>query len=299
MHALSHWLDRHWPQWYDWILLTRFNRPIGSYLLIGPTLWALWIAAKGLPRVDVLVIFVVGVFLMRSAGCIINDYADRHWDGEVKRTLDRPLVTGKISPRQALKGFFILLGCAFLLVLLTNKLTILLSFVAVGLASLYPFTKRFTHLPQLFLGLAYSMAIPMAFAAQANELPQIVWLLYIANICWTIAYDTLYAMVDRDDDLKVGIKSTAVLFGELDLAMISLLYAMSISCLYLAFKQLDLGVYAYLGLGLGTLYIAWLMWSVRDRSREACFRAFLQNYWFGLIVWGGLVMHYAASALSQ
>ena len=299
MQTLTDWLDRHLPQWSDWVQLTRFNRPIGSYLLIGPTLWALWIAAEGIPRFDLLIIFILGIFLMRSAGCIINDYADRHWDGAVKRTTDRPLVTGKISAKQALVGFAVLLGCAFLLVLLTNPLTIGLSFVAAGLASLYPFTKRFTHLPQLFLGLAYAMAIPMAFAAQTNQVPQVAWLLYIANICWTIAYDTLYAMVDRDDDLKVGIKSTAVLFGELDLLMISALYLMCLSCLYLAFQQLGLGLYAYLGLGLGALYVFWLLWQARDRSREKCFQAFLRNYWFGLIVWGGLVAHYATSALSQ
>lgn len=285
-------LDRIWPQWYDWVLLTRFNRPIGSYLLIGPTLWALWIAAEGFPQLHILVIFIVGVFLMRSAGCIINDYADRHWDGEVKRTHDRPLVTGRLTAKQALKGFALLLAIAFALVLLTNKLTVMLSFAAAGLASLYPFMKRYTHLPQVFLGLAYSMAIPMAFAAQSNEVPVIAWLLYIANVAWTMAYDTLYAMVDRDDDLRVGIKSTAVLFGELDLAMIGVLHAICITCLWLAFKQLQLGTYAYYGLLAGTAYVAWLLWSARSRSRESCFRAFLQNYWFGLIVWFGLVLHY-------
>lgn len=292
MKFLTQQLDRFWPAWHDWVLLTRFNRPIGSYLLLGPTLWALWIAAEGFPNLTVLVIFVVGVFIMRSAGCIINDFADRHWDGAVKRTVDRPLVTGRLTPKQALKGFALLLAVAFLLVLLTNPLTIKLSFAAVALASLYPFMKRYTHLPQLFLGLAYSMAIPMAFAAQTNAVPTVAWLLYLANMAWTMAYDTLYAMVDRDDDLKVGIKSTAVLFGELDLAMISMLYAFAVACLWLAFKQLGLGAYAYLGLLVGSVYIGWLMWSVRSRSRETCFKAFLQNYWFGLIVWLGLVLHY-------
>ncbi len=292
MQALTKHLDRLWPSWYDWVMLTRFNRPIGSYLLIGPTLWALWIAGEGSPDFNLVVIFIVGVFLMRSAGCIINDYADRHWDGEVKRTTDRPLVTGRLTAKQALKGFAVLIGLAFLLVLLTNQLTILLSFVAVGLAALYPFSKRFTHLPQLFLGLAYSMAVPMAFAAQTGEIPKVAWLLYIANMSWTMAYDTLYAMVDRDDDLKVGIKSTAILFGDLDLFMISTLYAITIGCLVLTFSQLDLGVFAFTGLILGGLYFAWLAWSARDRSREACFKAFLQNYWFGLIVWAGLAAHY-------
>lgn len=292
MQPITKQLDRLWPNWYDWVMLTRLNRPIGSYLLLGPTLWALWIAGEGKPDISLVIIFITGVFLMRSAGCIINDFADRHWDGAVKRTTDRPLVTGRLSAKQALKGFAVLIGLAFLLVLLTNKLTIMLSFAAVGLASLYPFTKRFTHLPQLFLGLAYSMAIPMAFAAQAGEIPKVAWLLYIANMSWTMAYDTLYAMVDRDDDLKVGIKSTAVLFGDLDLFMVSTLYAITLSCLVLAFGQLELGIFAYLGVVIGGLYFAWLVWSSRDRSREACFKAFLQNYWFGLIVWAGLALHY-------
>lgn len=292
MQALTKRLDRLWPSWYDWVMLTRLNRPIGSYLLLGPTLWALWIAGEGKPDFSLLVIFITGVFLMRSAGCIINDYADRHWDGEVKRTTDRPLVTGRLTAKQALTGFSVLISLAFLLVLLTNKLTVLLSFAAVGLASLYPFTKRFTNLPQVFLGLAYSMAIPMAFAAQTGEVPKVAWLLYVANMSWTMAYDTLYAMVDRDDDLKVGIKSTAVLFAELDLFMVSMLYAITLGCLLLAFNQLGFGVMAYSGLILGALYLAWLVWSARDRSREACFKAFLQNYWFGLIVWAGLVGQY-------
>lgn len=295
MQALTKQLDRLWPSWYDWVMLTRLNRPIGSYLLIGPTLWALWIAGEGRPDFNLVVIFIIGVFLMRSAGCIINDYADRHWDGDVKRTTDRPLVTGRLSAKQALKGFAVLIGLAFLLVLLTNQLTILLSFAALGFAALYPFTKRFTHLPQVFLGLAYSMAIPMAFAAQTGEVPKVAWLLYIANLSWTMAFDTLYAMVDRDDDLKVGIKSTAVLFGDLDLPMISLLYAITVGCLALAFGQLGLGLLAYIGLGIGAGYFAWLVWSARDRSREACFSAFLQNYWFGLIVWAGLAAHYLFS----
>lgn len=292
MQALTKHLNRLWPSWYDWVMLTRLNRPIGSYLLLGPTLWALWIAGEGAPSFYNVAIFIVGVFLMRSAGCIINDYADRHWDGAVKRTTERPLVTGRLTAKQALTGFAILIVLAFLLVLLTNKLTVYLSFAAVGLAALYPFTKRFTNLPQLFLGLAYSMAIPMAFAAQSGEVPKVAWLLYIANMSWTIAYDTLYAMVDRDDDLKVGIKSTAVLFGDLDLFMVSVLYAITLTCLALAFSQLAFGAAAFIGLILGGLFFAWLIWSVRDRSREACFKAFLQNYWFGLIIWAGLVAQY-------
>src|SRR5690554_7267242 len=179
-----------------------------------------------------------------------------------------------------------------MVVLFTNSLTLYLSFGGALLAFIYPFMKRYTHLPQLFLGAAFSWAIPMAWAAQANELSQLTWLLFTANVLWTMAYDTLYAMVDRDDDLKIGIKSTAVLFGDLDLFMVSTLYAITLSCLVLAFGQLELGVFAYLGVVIGGLYFAWLVWSSRDRSREACFKAFLQNYWFGLIVWAGLALHY-------
>lgn len=296
MSAVTDALNRHWPQWQDWVALTRLNRPIGSYLLLGPTLWALWIAAQGVPDWHLLVIFTLGVFLMRSTGCIINDFADRKVDGHVKRTKDRPLATGRLTPKQALQGFAVLVVLAFLLVLLTNQLTIMLSVAALGLASLYPFMKRYTHLPQLFLGAAYSMAIPMAFAAQSNEIPQVAWLLYAANMAWTVAYDTLYAMVDRDDDLLIGVKSTAILFGDLDLAMVGLLYGITLLSLLAAFGQLALAWPAYLGLLAGALYFGWLLYRVRSRSREACFDAFLSNYWFGLIIWAGLAGSYLLTA---
>ena len=296
MSAVTDALNRHWPQWQDWVALTRLNRPIGSYLLLGPTLWALWIAAQGVPDWHLLVIFTLGVFLMRSAGCIINDFADRKVDGHVKRTKDRPLATGRLTARQALQGFALLVVLAFLLVLLTNQLTIMLSFAALGLASLYPFMKRYTHLPQLFLGAAYSMAIPMAFAAQSNEIPQVAWLLYAANMAWTVAYDTLYAMVDRDDDLLIGVKSTAILFGDLDLAMVGLLYGITLLSLLAAFGQLALAWPAYIGLLAGALYLGWLLYRVRSRSREVCFQAFLSNYWFGLIIWAGLAGSYLLTA---
>ncbi|MFY9180568.1 MAG: 4-hydroxybenzoate octaprenyltransferase [Venatoribacter sp.] len=294
MTQVTEFLNKRWPKWYDWVQLTRFNRPIGSYLLIGPTLWALWIAAQGWPDWHLLFIFVVGVFVMRSAGCVINDFADRKWDGEVKRTLDRPLVTGRLSAKEALQGFAVLVLVAFGLVLFTNALTIKLSFLALFFAALYPFTKRFTHLPQLFLGAAYSMSIPMAFAAQAGEVPVVAWLLFIANLLWTVAYDTLYAMVDRDDDLKVGIKSTAILFADNDLKIISLLYVAVGLVLAGVFTALGLGGWAYLGLVAGLGYIGYLVWSARSRSRESCFHAFLQNYWFGILVWAGLALNYAS-----
>lgn len=296
MSALTQLFDRYWPsrwaRWQDWIAITRLDRPIGSYLLLGPTLWALWIAGSGKPDIALLLIFTVGVFLMRSAGCIINDFADRKVDGYVKRTADRPLATGRMTSKQALTGFAVLVLLAFLLVLLTNTFTIMLSFAALGLASLYPFMKRYTHLPQVFLGAAYSCAIPMAFAAQSNDIPAVAWLLYIANLCWTVAYDTMYAMVDRDDDLKVGIKSTAVLFAELDIAMIGLLQGMTLFCLLAAGNQLALSWPFYVGLLCGALFFASQLWQIRSRGRDVCFTAFRQSYWFGLIIWAGLVGHY-------
>src|SRR5690554_5271433 len=214
------------PRWRAYMALARLDKPIGTLLLLWPTLWAIWLAAEGRPAAWVVLVFVVGVFSMRSAGCVINDYADRHIDGHVKRTVARPLPSGELTERQAIGFFALLVIISFLLVLTTNKLTILLSVAGLGWAALYPFMKRYTHLPQLFLGIAFSWAIPMAFAAQANELSQLTWLLFTANVLWTVAYDTLYAMVDRDDDLKIGIKSTAILFGEADRAIIGILQAL-------------------------------------------------------------------------
>ncbi len=229
--------------------LIRFDKPIGTLLLLWPTLWALWIAAAGLPDLDLLLIFTLGTFLMRSAGCVINDLADRHWDGEVSRTSGRPLVTGAVSVNEARLLFVALLAAAFMLVLLTNPMTVLLSFAAVALASFYPFMKRYTHLPQLVLGAAFSWGIPMAFAAQQGALPPGLWLLYFANLAWTMAYDTKYAMVDREDDLVVGIKSTAILFGRHDRLWIALLQLVFLGLL----------VAAGLSFGLGRIYFAGLV----------------------------------------
>jgi 4-hydroxybenzoate polyprenyltransferase len=223
--------------------LMRLNKPVGIYLLLWPTLWALWIAAKGIPDFSVLIIFTLGVIFMRSAGCVINDYADRNVDGHVSRTVGRPLVTGAVSSKQALILFFGLLTASFVLVLFTNTLTIQLSFAGAALAAIYPFMKRHTHLPQIFLGAAFSWAIPMAFAAQANELPKYVWLIYMANLSWTVAYDTMYAMVDRDDDIKIGIKSTAILFADADKVMIAILQGITIFCLFLLGSELSLNVF--------------------------------------------------------
>lgn len=281
------------PRAKDYIELMRLDRPIGTYLLLWPTLWALWLAAEGVPDISILIIFVLGVILMRAAGCVINDYADRDFDGHVERTRERPLATGRISARQALIAFAMLVGLSGLLVLLTNALTIQLAFVGVGLAALYPFCKRFTFYPQVVLGAAFSWAIPMAFAAQAGTLPMPLWLLFIANLLWTVAYDTEYAMCDREDDLRIGIKSTAILFGDADRLIIGLLQGLTLVCLLLVGARFDLGLYYYLGLLGMTLGFAWQHWLMRERERLACLQAFLSNHWAGMLVFIGLALDYA------
>ncbi len=278
------------PRGPDFVQLMRLDRPIGTWLLLWPTLWALWLAANGFPDIRVLVIFVLGVFLMRAAGCVINDYADRNIDGHVSRTRARPLATGRISAREALITFGILVAICGFLVLLTNRQTVLLAFGGLALAALYPFCKRFTFYPQLVLGAAFSWAIPMAFAAQTGKLPPILWLLYLANLIWTVAYDTEYAMCDREDDLQIGVKSTAILFGEADRAIIGILQGLTLLCLLVAGARFDLGLYFHLGL-LGMLGgFVWQQWLIRDRAPDACLRAFLSNHWAGMIVFIGLAL---------
>ncbi|MDX1588667.1 MAG: 4-hydroxybenzoate octaprenyltransferase [Oleiphilaceae bacterium] len=275
----------------DFLRLMRLDRPIGTLLLLWPTLWALWLAAGGVPHFGTLVVFVLGVFIMRAAGCVINDYADRDLDGFVKRTRERPLATGVIQPNEALGLFVALITLAFLLVLLfTNTLTLYLAFGGVLLAFIYPFMKRYTHLPQLFLGAAFSWAIPMAWAAEANEITRLAWLLFAANLIWTVAYDTLYAMVDRDDDVRIGIKSTAVLLGEADRPMIAILQGLVVVTLWLAGQQAQLGGFFHLGLAVMAGCFAYQQWLIRERERLACFRAFLNNNWAGLAVFVGLVL---------
>nr|WP_298377033.1 4-hydroxybenzoate octaprenyltransferase [uncultured Halomonas sp.] len=274
----------------DFLQLTRLDRPIGTWLLMWPTLWALWIAGDGMPARDTLLIFVAGVYLMRAAGCVINDYADRHWDGHVKRTKTRPLATGRISENEA-KGLFVgLVIAAFLLVCLTNVFTVMLAFGGVVLAFIYPFMKRYTNWPQLFLGAAFSWSIPMAFGAVLETVPVEAWLLFCANLTWTVAYDTEYAMVDRDDDLKVGIKSTAVLFGRYDRLMIGLLQLATLTLLAIVGARLTLGDFFWLGLVSMALIFLYQHWLIRHRSRDRCFQAFLNNHWAGLVVCAGLVL---------
>ena len=273
--------------------LIRFDKPIGTLLLLWPTLWALWIAARGVPDYHLLVIFVVGTFLTRSAGCVINDLADRHWDGAVARTSNRPLVTGSVTAMEARILFVALMLLAFALVLFTNRLTIVLSMGAVVLASTYPFMKRHTHLPQLVLGAAFSWGIPMAFAAQLGELPPALWLLYLGNLLWTMAYDTKYAMVDRDDDLKAGIKSTAILFGSHDRLIVGILQLLCLLCLYLAGQAFALGIYYYTALVLSACLFGYHQYLIRERDQDACFKAFLHNNWVGLLIFLGIAAHYS------
>ncbi len=276
--------------------LMRLDKPIGIYLLLWPTLWALWIAGEGKPDLLVLGVFVAGVVLMRSAGCVINDYADRKIDPHVARTCKRPIASGKVTAREALTLFGVLCAVAFALVLLMNRLTIYLSFGGVVLAAIYPFMKRYTHLPQVVLGAAFGWAVPMAFAAQTGEVPRVAWLLFVATVLWTTAYDTMYGMVDREDDVKIGVKSTAILFGDADRVVIGVLQLLALGALALAGQAASLGGYFYFGLALAAGLALYQQYLIREREPEACFRAFLNNHWFGAAVFSGIVLAYLAGA---
>ncbi len=279
-------------RWKTYIRLMRADRPIGTLLLLWPTLWALWLAAEGFPRWDVLLIFCLGVFLMRSAGCVINDVADRRIDGHVARTRERPLATGTVSTREALLLFAGLCLLAFILVLFTNRLMLLLSLGGVVLAVCYPFMKRHTHLPQVVLGAAFAWGIPMAFAAQLNALPQEAWLVYLAALVWTVVYDTFYAMVDRDDDLRIGVKSTAILFGDQDRLITAGLQMLTLYALVLVGERFELGTSYYLSLVTTGGLFAYQQYLIRYRERDACFKAFLNNNWVGLVIFVGIVASY-------
>lgn len=263
--------------------LMRLDRPIGSLLLLWPTLWALFLANKALPTLSTLIIFILGVFVMRAAGCVINDYADRHIDGKVKRTSQRPLATGRASAKEAKGLFFLLIFIAFLLVLFLNPYTIALSFVAALLAIIYPFMKRYTHLPQFFLGAAFGWSIPMAYGATIEHLPLECWLLFIANMAWTVAYDTQYAMVDRDDDLRIGVKSTAILFAQYDNKIIALLQFISLLLLISIGILAQLHLSYFIGLGIAACCFVYQCKMTKSRAREACFKAFLNNNYFGML----------------
>ncbi|MBM1199918.1 4-hydroxybenzoate octaprenyltransferase [Pseudomonas fragi] len=288
-------LNRLNPRAWDFIQLTRMDKPIGIYLLLWPTLWALWVAAKGVPSLGNLVIFVLGVILTRAGGCVINDFADRKVDGHVKRTEQRPMASGKISSKEALVFFALLMGVSFLLVLCTNAQTVWLSFGALALAATYPFMKRYTYYPQVVLGAAFSWGIPMAFTAETGSLPAAAWLLYIANLLWTVGYDTYYAMTDREDDLKIGVKSTAILFGDADRVIILSLQGLALGCLLLAGSHFELGGWFHLGLLAAAGCFVWEFWYTRDRDPQRCFKAFLHNHWAGLAIFVGIVLNYAVA----
>ncbi len=272
--------------------LMRIDRPIGSLLLLWPTLSALWIASEGEPDPTVFIVFVLGVFIMRSAGCVINDYADRKIDGLVERTSNRPLITGELQAKNALQLFAGLGITAFLLVLLLNPLTVAMSFVGLFLAAVYPFMKRYTYLPQIFLGAAFGWAIPMAFAAETNDVPTVAWLLFSANVLWATAYDTFYAIADRRDDLKAGVKSTAILFGDDDRFIIGCLQVSVIGIMLLVGSQLAMSWVYYLGLAVASGLFVYQQKITTKRLPPQCLQAFLNNNWVGAVIFAGIVAHY-------
>lgn len=274
----------------DYLVLTRMDRPIGALLLLWPTWWALWLAAGDFPPAKPLVIFTLGVFAMRAAGCAINDYADRKLDPQVERTAGRPIAAGRVTPREALIVFGALLAFAFILVLFTNALTIKLSFAGAALAAIYPFTKRYTYMPQVVLGAAFGWSIPMAFAAVSNTVPPLGWLLFIANILWSVIYDTQYAMVDRDDDIQAGAKSTAILFGDADLPILGILIGTFLLAMLFVGQRAALGWPYWLSLVGAAGLFGWQLWRIRERERGACLWAFRNNNWLGMVLWVGIVL---------
>ncbi len=283
---LAWWQER---QPHYWALI-RGDKPIGVLLLLWPTWWALFLAADGIPPLKILIIFTLGVWLTRSAGCIINDYADRWLDGKVKRTQHRPLATGAVSAKEALILFCVLMLLAFGLVCLTNKLTVWMSVIAVFLAATYPFLKRYTYLPQVYLGIAFGWGIPMAFTAIQGKIPTEAWLLFCANLLWTTAYDTWYAMVDRDDDIRAGAKSTAILFGDADLIALAILYAGFVWAMILLGRGTNLGVNFYISLIVACGFVGYQFYRGKNRKREDYFAAFLNNQWVGLSIFAGIAL---------
>jgi 4-hydroxybenzoate polyprenyltransferase len=276
----------------DYARLMRLDRPIGIWLLLWPTLWALWIAGRGRPNPHIFTVFVIGTVLMRSAGCAINDYADRSFDPHVERTRDRPLAAGRISTLEALVLFAGLSMTALVLALQLNRETLLLAALGGFLAISYPFVKRFLPVPQLYLGVTFGWGIPMAFEAQLERVPRVALLLLLANMLWVTVYDTMYAMVDREDDIKIGVRSTAILFGDSDRHIIAVLQVMTLLSLFLVGQMLHMTYWYYLGLAGGAVFFAYQLWLIRARDREACFRAFLNNNYFGMAVFLGVLLAY-------
>ncbi|HEY2145026.1 MAG TPA: 4-hydroxybenzoate octaprenyltransferase [Steroidobacteraceae bacterium] len=277
---------------HDYVGLMRLDRPIGIWLLLWPTLWALWIASRGKPTPLIFAVFVIGTVLMRSAGCAINDYADRSFDPHVARTKNRPLAAGRISTLEALVLFAILALSALVLCLQLNRLTLLYAVAGAFLAVTYPFIKRFLSVPQMYLGLTFGWGIPMAFAAQIESVPRVAWLLLLANVLWVTVYDTIYAMIDRDDDIKIGVRSTAILFGDSDRHIIAVLQAMTLASLYLVGKIIRAGAWFDAGLVAGALFFIYQLWLIRARDRASCLKAFLNNNYFGMSVFIGLALAY-------
>ena len=279
----------------QYALLMRVHKPIGSLLLLWPTLWALWIAGAGEPDPGVVLVFVAGVFVMRSAGCVINDYADRRIDPYVRRTKDRPVASGRVKPREALVLFAVLCLAGLGLVLTLNGLTVALSFAGAALAASYPFMKRWTHLPQIHLGVAFGWGIPMAFAALTGGTPPLAWLLLAGVVAWAVAYDTMYAMADREDDLRIGVKSTAILFGSADRAFVGASQLAVLAVLVLAGREAGLGVFYNAAVAMGAALFLYQQRLIRNREPAACFDAFLNNNWVGALVFAGIAVDYYAS----
>lgn len=277
----------------DLIEVARLHRPIGIWLLLWPVLWALWIAGGSHPTPRVLVIFVLGTVAMRSAGCVINDLADRDFDPFVKRTRDRPIASRRLAPLEALLWFLVLIACALALVLQLDEKTIRMSVIGAGLAVSYPFFKRFFPLPQFYLGVAFSWGVPMAFMAEIGAIPRVAWIIFFAGIIWAAIYDTMYAMVDRDDDLKIGVKSSAIVFGDMDKLIVGTLQLLMLFALYLVGTNMEFGYWYNAGLAGAAVFFTWQQWLIRGRQAEACFSAFTNNQYVGLSVFVGILLEYA------
>jgi 4-hydroxybenzoate polyprenyltransferase len=285
-HRLSRRIEEYWE-------LARFNRPVGTWLLLWPALWALWIAGEGQPNQKVLIVFVLGVIVMRAAGCVINDFADRDIDPHVRRTRDRPIAARRVSPVEALVLFAVLLAIALYLVTFLDLLTIKLAFIGAALTVSYPFVKRFFPMPQLYLGISFGgWSVPMAFAAVTGKLPRVAWVLYIAAVIWAAIYDTIYAMIDREDDLKIGVKSSAILFADMDKMLIFVMQAMMIFALVLAGQNMHFGEWYYGGLAAAGLLFLYQQWLIRDRNPAGCLRAFLNNQYVGMVIFTGILLQY-------
>ena len=293
-HTLSaELLDQAW----QYGRLMRLDRPIGTWLLLWPTLWGLWIAGEGHPDPRVFSVFVLGVIVMRAAGCVINDFADRRFDSSVRRTQDRPLASGKVSPVEAIVLFVALSLVAIGLVLTLNRLTQLLAVIGALVTIIYPFSKRYIHTPQLILGVAFAWGIPMAFAAQTGEVPRLAWLLWLTALVWIVVYDTIYAMVDREDDLLIGIKSTAILFGQADVFIVSLLQLLLLMALLLVGQAAEMGMWYLIGVGYAAVLMLYQHMLIRQREASKCFRAFLNNNYFGGVIFAGIVLNYTFSGV--